>query len=133
MTKKQYKIKFIWGIAILAFLVTFYWIQKTEIIEQSISVKNTIAITIIVEGKVLNITPVNGMSLYDALVLAKEKSDIQFSGKDYSGLGFFVTDIGSLHSGNGKYLIYSINNKEASVGVSSYLLKDGDIIEWKLK
>ena len=29
--------------------------------------------------------------------------------------------------------MYYINDKEASLGVSSYTVKEGDIIEWKLK
>ncbi len=70
---------------------------------------------------------------YDALVQAKNAGKLEFSGKNYPGLGFFVTDIGTLHSGNGKSLIYYINGKESAVGVSSYTLKDGDIIEWKLE
>ncbi len=70
---------------------------------------------------------------YDTLVQAKNAGKITFSGKNYPGLGFFVTDIGSLHSGNGKNLLYYINGKEAQVGVSSYTLNSGDTIEWKLK
>ncbi|KKR79488.1 MAG: hypothetical protein UU24_C0007G0015 [Candidatus Nomurabacteria bacterium GW2011_GWA2_40_9] len=75
---------------------------------------------------------ITGQTLYEVLQM-EENKDIIFYGKNYSGLGFFVTDIGTLHSGDGKYLFYYINSKEASVGVSSYLLKDGDIIEWELK
>ena len=71
--------------------------------------------------------------LYDALVQEEKEGRIDFSGKMYPNLGFFVTDIGTLHSGNGKNLIYYINGKEATVGVSSYTLKDGDVIEWKLE
>jgi len=70
---------------------------------------------------------------YDALVEARNSGQIELEGKNYPGLGFFVTDIGTLHSGNGKYLLYYINGKEATVGVSSYILKDGDILEWKLE
>lgn len=70
---------------------------------------------------------------YDALVQAKNTGAISFGGKNYSGLGFFMTDIGSLHSGSGKNLLYYINGKGASVGVSFYTLKNGDIIEWKLE
>lgn len=147
MKNKRYKIIVIWSIAILVLFFAFYSTQKslparepslekTEIPIESISVnsvKKTISITIIAENETLHLEPQAGVSLYDALVLAKDAEQIIFSGKNYSGLGFFVTDIGSLHSGNGKNLFYYINNKEASVGVSSYLLKDGDIIEWKLK
>ncbi|MDO8686856.1 MAG: DUF4430 domain-containing protein [Candidatus Berkelbacteria bacterium] len=72
-------------------------------------------------------------TFYNALIQAKNEGKITFSGKNYPGLGFFVTDIGTLHSGSGKNLLYYINGKEATVGVSLYTLKDGDIIEWKLE
>ena len=70
---------------------------------------------------------------YDALVQARNQGQIVFDGKNYLGLGFFITDIGTLHSGAGTHLLYYINGKEAIVGVSLYTLKDGDIIEWKLE
>ena len=75
----------------------------------------------------------DGDTFYDALMEARNEGKLQFSGKNYPALGFFVTDIGTLHSGNGDDLLYYINGKEAAVGVSAYVLKDGDIIEWKLK
>lgn len=70
---------------------------------------------------------------YDALMQAKNSGMIMFSGKNYIGLGFFVTDIGTLRAGDGKNLLYYVNGKEADVGVSSYTLEDGDVIEWKLE
>ena len=140
------KIKII-GICVLSVLMFFLLMyQGTEhILLQEIQVESKensaphissekmISVTIIAGDQKANLEVVRGMSLYDALVLAKENEDISFSGKNYSGLGFFVTDIGSLHSAYGTHLFYSINSSEASVGVSSYILKNGDIIEWKLK
>ena len=75
----------------------------------------------------------DGDTFYDALMEARNEGKLQFSGKNYPGLGFFVTEIGSLRSGDGKYLLYYINGKEATVGVSLYRLMDGDVIEWKLE
>jgi hypothetical protein len=75
----------------------------------------------------------DGETLYQALVRAKEQNKIVFTAKEYPGLGFLVTDIGSLSPANGMYLMYYINGTEASTGVSSYTLKNGDIIEWKLQ
>lgn len=97
------------------------------------SAKNTKSITVIVGDKILHLTSHPDNSLYDILLSAKNSGQIQFSGHTYPKLGFFVTDIGSLHNGNGEYLFYYINNKEAQVGVSSYIPKDGDVISWKLK
>ncbi len=74
-----------------------------------------------------------GGTLYDGMVHAREQGSLPFSGKLYPSLGFFVTDIGSLHSGNGKNLLYYVNGKDPSVGVSSYKLQMGDVVEWKLE
>lgn len=72
-------------------------------------------------------------TVYDAMNDLMSEGKMTFEGKDYPGLGFFVTQINSLVSGDGKNLMYYINNKEASLGVSTYVIKEGDIIEWKLK
>lgn len=74
-----------------------------------------------------------GRNLYDTLIAKENENLIEFKGKEYPGIGFFVTDIGDLHQGDGKYLMYFINNKEASLGVSSYVPKNGDVIRWELK
>ena len=89
------------------------------------------SVTVLAGETTIHLQP--NVIFYDALVRAKNAGNITFSGRTYTGLGFFVTDIGTLHSGNGKSLIYYINGKEASVGVSSYTLKDGDVIKWKLE
>ena len=94
---------------------------------------HTSAVTIVAGDTKINLVLPQGSSLYDALVLAQQNKQIIFSGTSYPSLGFFVTDIGVLHSGNGKNLLYYINGKEAQVGISSYQPKDGDTISWKLE
>jgi len=118
---KKYNKKLYIGIAIILLFSVFFLVP-------SFKKESQIADSIIAP---VQFTP--NTFLYDALVREKDKGNIDFSGKNYPGLGFFVTDIGTLHSGNGKNLIYYINGKEATVGVSSYALKDGDVIEWKLE
>ncbi len=81
----------------------------------------------------LALNQVKGGTLYDALTEARDNGKISLVTKNYPGLGFYVTDIGSLHEVSGKHLIYYVNGKEATVGVSLYVLKDGDTIEWKLE
>ena len=106
-------------------------VQRIKTVESS--EENTLSATVLAGESIVKLPFIIGASFYDALMQAKNEGQITFSGKNYLGLGFFVTDIGSLHSGSGKNLLYYINGKQASVGVSSYLLKDGDIIEWKLE
>jgi hypothetical protein len=73
-----------------------------------------------------------GKTLYDALVQAKaEGLSIEF--KEYPGMGYFVTQVGSLVPGKDKYLMYLVNGEEASVGISTYVLKDGDVITWEIR
>jgi hypothetical protein len=44
-----------------------------------------------------------------------------------------VEEIGGLKSDqqNGKYWIYYINGKSAKLGISTQIVKPGDLIEWK--
>mgnify|MGYP001561913201 FL=1 len=142
MQKKKFKIIFISGLAIFVLWLVFFNIQENISVSGLISKtseistkpgENKIAVVIIAGDKTLHLAIHAGTSLYNTLLLAKKNGQLEFSYQIYPKLGSFVTDIGSLHSGKGKYLIYYVNNKEASVGVSSYLLKDGDIVEWKLK
>ena len=71
-------------------------------------------------------------SLYDILLAGQKAGQIHFTGKNYSSMGFFISSIENLHEGDGKYLIYYVNGVEASVGISSYIPKINDVIEWKI-
>ena len=109
-------------------------LEKNPVPEkENLEIKNTEDIILLLGKEIVNLSFTPNMFFYDALIDWKSQGKIEFAGKNYPGLGFFVTDIGSLHAGNGKYLLYYVNGKEATVGVSSYRLKNGDIIEWKLK
>lgn len=101
--------------------------------KETASLKNTENIIIILGEETINLSVPQNTLFYDALAQARNQGQITFDGKNYPGLGFFITDIGTLHAGGGKNLLYYINGEEATVGVSSYTLKDGDIIEWKLE
>ena len=54
-----------------------------------------------------------------------------FKYKEYTGLGIFINEINGLKGGGDGYWIYSVNGKEATVGVSNYKINNGDIISWK--
>ena len=137
MTKhnKKLYIKILIFLCFFVFLTTTIFLKyETEKIIAPVSVnKNTETVTILAGETMAQLLVAPNTFFYNALVQAKNQGQIAFNGKNYPGLGFFVTDIGTLHTGNKKNLLYYINGKEATVGVSSYTLKDGDIIEWKLK
>lgn len=99
--------------------------SSIEVIKPSVTLK--------FDGYVSTIEIGEKTTVLEVMQKAAQNNQITFDGKEYVGLGFFVTQVGTLVNGDGKNLMYYINDKEASVGVSSYVLSDGDIIEWKLK
>jgi len=73
-----------------------------------------------------------GATVLDTMNISKN-NNFSFKGKEYPSLGFFVEEINGVKGENGKYWIYYINEQQAEVGVSKYIVKNGDIISWKLK
>jgi hypothetical protein len=76
----------------------------------------------------------NGDTVYDAMknLQDNELNNFSFNYKEYKGMGIFIEEINGIR-GDNKYWIYSVNGIEASVGVSRFRLKSGDIISWELK
>ena len=74
-------------------------------------------------------------TFYEAMQILTADSRIPFlfTAKEFSGMGYFVDEINGVKNNNqtGEYWIYYVNNKSATVGISQYILKPGDKIEWK--
>jgi hypothetical protein len=60
-----------------------------------------------------------------------KENNFSFETKEYPSLGIFVEGINGINETPGKYWIYYVNGKEASIGISKYILKSGDVIFWK--
>ncbi len=56
---------------------------------------------------------------------------LQFTGRDYPGLGFFVDSIDGIANEGGMYWVFYVNAKSATTGIASVGLSPGDTIEWK--
>ena len=74
-----------------------------------------------------------GATLHEILSSPKNIEKTNLKAKEYPGIGFFIEKIGNVEQGNGKYVMYSINGVEASVGVSAYKPKIDDVILFELK
>ena len=61
----------------------------------------------------------------------ENKNDFDFEYNEYPYLGIFINGINGAVGSPGAYWIYYVNDKEASVGVSNYIINEGDIINWK--
>lgn len=103
-----------------------------EILDQK---ENKEKVKLIVFDKNYEIGIKEGDSVFEAMknLQKNEGNNFSFNYKEYPSLGIFINQMNNIKDGNGKYWIYSINDKEASVGVSKYVLKEGDIIKWELK
>ena len=96
---------------------------------------NKIKISLEVLDKTYTTEVKDGSSIFDAMNRLEEENlkDGTFSFKytEHLGLGAFVYEINGIKGTPGKYWIYYVNNTKASIGISNYVLKMGDIISWK--
>lgn len=74
-----------------------------------------------------------GNTVFDVMNKIKKENNFDFKYKEYPSLGVFVNEINGVGSKDGKYWIYYVNDKEAEVGISKYVLKEGDLISWRLE
>lgn len=106
--------------------------SQIEVKPLSENVKN-IQVILNVLDKTHTVNIKDGATVYDTMnnVQSLKENNFSFHSKEYPSLGSFITEINGIKGTPGKYWIYYVNNIEASVGVSKYILKDGDSILWK--
>lgn len=109
-------------------------IIKNDKLEDNIlkpEVPNQIRVDLLAEGKSYAITVTPGSTIYDAMVMLAGAGTLEFKATHYIGLGYFVQEINGRKNTGGNYWILYINGLYSAVGVSQYILKEGDKIEWK--
>lgn len=95
--------------------------------------KSTESIKIEVGDKSYSIKVEKGSTVYDAMKKLSEdkKFSFVFHTKEYSSMGNFVDSINGVPGTPGKYWLYYLNGKKASMGVSKNKIKSGDVVTWK--
>ncbi len=70
---------------------------------------------------------------FDAMEKLITDKKITATLKEFSGIGYFLEEINGHKNNNqtGEYWIYYINGQSAKIGISSYILKQNDVIKWK--
>ena len=69
-----------------------------------------------------------GQTLFEAM---KSVPSFSFNSQLYNGLGQFITGINGKQKGGGSNWFLYVNGQSATVGSSQYILKKGDVIEWR--
>lgn len=80
-----------------------------------------------VDKNVFNYKCEVGKSAFDVL---NQKAKVEFS---ESSFGKLVTSIDGNSQGGGKYWLYSVDEKEATVGATAYICIGKEEIKWELK
>lgn len=100
-------------------------IQKEEIKQ------NQIKYSLLVKDNKYESTISENSTVFQAMEsLSKENKNFTFKYTENSSMGNFITEINGDKGTPGKYWIYYINENKPPVGVSRYILEDGDIIKW---
>jgi transcriptional regulator len=85
------------------------------------------------QKKEINYEIKQGKTIFDLMQNLKEtNNNFDFKYQE-SNIGVFVEEINGIKNdlNNNKFWIYKINDKEAEVGVSSYILQGGEKIEFE--
>jgi hypothetical protein len=105
-------------------------VQKQQSQNQVVSQVSAIKVTQTVEGSNLNQPSYQIAAGKTAIDLLKQSHQVQT--KEYQSLGEFVLSIDGNASDSKHFWEFFVNDKSSNVGASSYKLKDGDKLEWKL-
>lgn len=70
-------------------------------------------------------------NVYDFMSKLQSEGKINFTEKNYIGMGEFIESINGVKNNQNQSWIYYVNGVEASVGVSNYKIKIGDTVSWK--
>ncbi|HXK39161.1 MAG TPA: DUF4430 domain-containing protein [Candidatus Paceibacterota bacterium] len=74
-----------------------------------------------------------GATVLDAMNALASASNFLFTGREFSGLGFFVESINGRKNSNDQYWILYVNGKQSGTGASQATIHSEDKIEWKFE
>ncbi len=69
-------------------------------------------------------------TVFDVLKLTASDNAIEIKTKQYD-FGVFIESVGGLLNTKDKAWIYFVNGKSGNIAADKYILKNGDIVEWK--
>lgn len=98
-------------------------------------ISETIPITLVISNAPYQIQAPPSSTAYQVMDGLRQENKISFSTKNFSGLGYFVQEINGIKNNpsTGFYWTFYINNQEAKVGISNYIIKPNDTLTWKFE
>ncbi|HLC70043.1 MAG TPA: DUF4430 domain-containing protein [Patescibacteria group bacterium] len=101
-------------------------IEINELVPEPVGVKIQIG------DAIYSIQVAENTTLYNAMEKLANQRKITWQTKEYGSLGRFVDSLNGITSDRirGKYWIFYINGETAKIGISSYILKNNDLIKW---
>ncbi|MFA6423781.1 MAG: DUF4430 domain-containing protein [Candidatus Magasanikbacteria bacterium] len=96
-------------------------------------IKYPLNVTIKIIDKLYTLNLPENSTGYNAMQKLITDKKISAIFKEYKGVGYFLEEIDGQKNNNqtGEYWIYYINGQPAKIGISSYILKNNDLITWK--
>lgn len=129
--------KFLISITVLILIIVglFFVFRKTASKEipplTTTNQTQTTTATLQIESTKYEAEITKGETVYDFMDKFRQSGKINLVTKNYTGIGVFIAEINGVKGENGKSWIYYVNGKLATIGVSNYKLKSGDIVLWK--
>lgn len=77
-----------------------------------------------------NIIP-EEITVYDFMDKMRNEGKIDFTDRNYVGIGKFIVSINGIKGNGSQNWIYYVNDKKMETGVSNYKINQGDIVSWK--
>jgi hypothetical protein len=87
--------------------------------------------TVTIEGIQFETPVKEGENIFDAMNTLKTTGKIDFTTREYLGMGQMILSINGKSSNGDMTWIFYVNGKKSNVGVSAVRISPGDIIEWK--
>jgi len=115
---------------ICSVLISIYETPQKQNINSAIESPSETAILLINNAKYESSIQ-SQTTVYDFMKKLEDEGKINFTEKNYIGMGKFIESINGVEGNQDKSWIYYVNDKEAQVGVSNYKIKPGDIVSWK--
>ncbi len=108
--------------------------EKDTIIPINKPAVSVIHASLLVDGRTYSLNIPEGSTVRDMMNMAASTSQIfSFHEKLFSGIGYFVDEINGIKNTSNAYWFYYLNGSRANVGISSYVLKPNDKVEWKFE